>query len=151
MVLTFRYPRYRSPNPVVPLGGVQFRPQPVILIGVTGPLGTLPYEALIDTGADDTIFPLAMAASIGLDLSTAPTGTARGVGGTTVLVRYVEVGLRLAQGSNRIEWRAWAGFVATPMRRGLLGFAGFLQFFTATFRGDREEVELEANALLPGP
>jgi hypothetical protein len=32
----------------------------------------------------------------------------------------------------------------------LLGFAGFLQFFTATFRGDREEVELAVNVLYPG-
>ena len=32
----------------------------------------------------------------------------------------------------------------------LLGFAGFLQFFTATFRGDREEIELTVNSLYPG-
>lgn len=29
----------------------------------------------------------------------------------------------------------------------VLGFAGFLQFFTATFRGDLEEVELIVNRL----
>jgi hypothetical protein len=29
------------------------------------------------------------------------------------------------------------------------GFAGFFQFFTATFDGDREHVELTVNALYP--
>jgi hypothetical protein len=40
----------------------------------------------------------------------------------------------------------------TPVRlwRPILGFAGCLQFFTATFHGDREEVELVINALYPG-
>jgi hypothetical protein len=151
MVLRFRYPRYRSPIPVVSLGGVSFRPQPVIPIGVSGPFGTFPYEALIDTGADDTIFPQMIAAAIGLDLSAAPSGSARGVGGMPVVVRYAEVSLRLTQGNNSLDWRTWAGFVPIPMRRGLLGFAGFLQFFTTTFHGDQEEVELMANALLPPP
>jgi hypothetical protein len=32
----------------------------------------------------------------------------------------------------------------------LYGFAGFLQFFTAKFEGDREEVELTVNSLYPG-
>ena len=31
-----------------------------------------------------------------------------------------------------------------------LGFAGFLQFFTATFYGDLEEVERAVNRLYPG-
>lgn len=37
-----------------------------------------------------------------------------------------------------------------PLRQALLGFGGFLQFFTATFRGDHEEVELAVNSLYPG-
>jgi hypothetical protein len=32
----------------------------------------------------------------------------------------------------------------------MVGFAGFLQFFTATFHGDREEVELTVNMAYPG-
>ena len=51
---------------------------------------------------------------------------------------------------ERHEWPAWVGFTPAPLRRPLLGFAGCLQFFTATFSGDREQVELDANALYPG-
>jgi hypothetical protein len=47
------------------------------------------------------------------------------------------------------EWPAWVGFV-NGLRRPVLGFAGFLQFFTATFRGDDEVLDLEVNRLYPG-
>jgi hypothetical protein len=56
----------------------------------------------------------------------------------------------LAQGRERREWRAWIGFTPAHLFRPVLGFAGCLQFFTATFHGDREEVELAVNALYPG-
>lgn len=151
MGLTYSYRRYPSSRPVVPLGGQLYRPQPVVLVGVSGPLGVMPVRALIDTGADDTVFSDAVATTIGLDLSAAPSGTAQGIGGGSVVVRYAAVPLQLAQGSTSHEWLAWVGFVSIPMRRGLLGFAGFLQFFTATFFGDREEVELTPNASLPSP
>jgi hypothetical protein len=42
------------------------------------------------------------------------------------------------------------GFTNAPLRFALLGFAGVMQVFTATFRGDREEVELAVNGLYPG-
>jgi hypothetical protein len=65
-------------------------------------------------------------------------------------VRYATVTLRLTDGIERREWTAWVGFTRAPLRRPLLGFAGFLQFFTATFHGDREEVELAVNSLYRG-
>lgn len=48
------------------------------------------------------------------------------------------------------EWEAWAGFTAARMRQPLLGFAGFLQYFTATFDGEGEKLELAVNRLYPG-
>ena len=65
-------------------------------------------------------------------------------------MRYAIVKLRITDGISFLEWTASVGFVAGPGVRPLLGFAGFLQFFTATFRGDHEEVELEVNGLYPG-
>jgi hypothetical protein len=115
-----------------------------------GPTGDYFRNGLLDAGADDTIFPEPVAARIGIDLTAAPAGEAAGVGATPVPVRYAEVTLRIAAGTERREWRAWVGFAAVRLRYPLLGFAGFLQFFTATFRGDREEVELAVNALYPG-
>jgi hypothetical protein len=108
-------------------------------------------DALLDTGADDTVFHESVAAYIGLDLTGAPSGTASGVGLVGVPVRYQQVVLRVIQAQVRLEWRAWVAFTSVPLRRPLLGFAGFLQFFTAAFHGDREIVELTPNALMPGP
>ena len=58
--------------------------------------------------------------------------------------------MRLTDGKEFRRWPAWVGFTAARLKQPLLGFAGCLQFFGALFRGDREEVELEVNALYPG-
>jgi len=122
---------------------------PVTLIG---PSDSRLRQALLDPGADDTVFPESLAAVIGVDLSHAPGGTGAGVGASksNVPLRYAQVTLRLESQGERSEWLGWVGFTPAPLRRPLLGFAGCLQFFTATFYGDGEQVELDANALYPG-
>lgn len=65
-------------------------------------------------------------------------------------IRYAQVTLRLTDGTEFREWPAWVGFTSARLKRPLLGFAGFLQFFTATFFGDREQLELATNPLDPG-
>jgi hypothetical protein len=107
-------------------------------------------EGLLDTGSDDTVFPERVAARIGVDLTHAPTGGASGVGGGTALLRYAEVVLRLSDGREHRQWTARVGFTSAPLKRPLFGFAGFLQYFTASFHGDREEVELTINRLYQG-
>jgi predicted aspartyl protease len=137
-------------RPIPSLGGRQDRPQPVIPVSVIGPKGTHLGDCLLDTGADDTVFPESVADKLGIDLTNAPVGEASGVGLVTARIRYALVTLRVATGQERREWPAWVAFTSAPMKRPLLGFAGFLQFFTAKFEGDREEVELIVNSLYPG-
>jgi hypothetical protein len=48
------------------------------------------------------------------------------------------------------EWPAWVAFTPARLNQPLFGFAGLLQFFTAAFHGDREQVELTINSLYPG-
>jgi len=62
------------------------------------------------------------------------------------VVRYAEVVPRNTDGREYREWTARVGFTAVALRRPLLGFAGVLQFFTATFHGDLEQVELAVNS-----
>jgi hypothetical protein len=148
--MRFPYRLETSPRPVFALGGRWVRPRPVLLVTVIGPSATIARNALLDTGADDTIFPEAWAATLGLDLTQAPVGEAAGIGRAGFPVRYAEVQLRITDGKEFRDWPARVGFTSAALKRPLLGFAGFLQFFTATFRGDREEVELEINPLYPG-
>jgi hypothetical protein len=150
MSLLFAYRFSPGVAPVWPLGGRAGRPRPVVTVGLLGPTGSWTGTALLDTGADDTVFPEAVATVLGLDLANAPAGAASGVGMTTAPIRYAEVRIRLSDGQEFREWPARVGFTPAPLKRGLLGFAGFFQFFTATFDGDREHVELTVNALYPG-
>jgi aspartyl protease len=150
MTLRYSYKLFPLSRPAATLRGRWVRPRPFISVSVLGPAGVKPETGLLDTGADDTVFPEDVARAIGVDLSTAPTGTFSAAGMGSFPVRYAEVTLRIAGTGELREWKALVGFTAAPLRRPLLGFAGFLQFFTATFHGDREEVELVVNGLYPG-
>jgi hypothetical protein len=150
MSLSFRYKLIGVPRAVLPLGGRWVRPRPLVGVTVVGPGGSRHRQAVLDTAADDTIFPEALAAPLGLDLSQAPQGTAAGVGSAGVPVKYAQVRLRLTDGHEFREWPAHVGFTPAPLPYALLGFAGCLQFFSAHFHGDREEVELTVNGLYPG-
>lgn len=149
MSLFFRYKVEPVHHAVLSLGGRWSRPRPLITVSVIGPTVTRPIDGRLDTGADDTIIPERFAALIGVDLTGAPRGQATTADMTPVSVRYAHVTLRLTDGVERREWPAWVGFSPT-IQRPLFGFAGFLQFFTATFHGDREQVELTVNSLYPG-
>jgi hypothetical protein len=151
MSLVFPCKKLRTKSPVWTLGGRQDRPKSLVFVSIVGPTSTDAREGLLDTGADDTVFPEQVATIIGIDLSLAAVGEAIGMGGVPLQVRYAEVKLRITDGKTFLEWPARVAFTAATMRRPLLGFAGFLQFFDANFRGAREEVELTANHLFPGP
>jgi hypothetical protein len=73
------------------------------------------------------------------------------IGRGRIRCRYAAVQLRISDGiAETYEWDAVAGFALFPVLRGLLGFAGSLQFFDAAFRGADQEVTLLPNALFPG-
>ena len=150
MSLRFPYQVYATNRFIPSLSGRTARPRPVMSVTIIGTNGSRATEATIDTAADDTIFPESIAQSIGIDLSTAPILSGQGVGMVITPLRYAQVTLRLTDGRERCEWPAWVAFAPLRMRRGLLGFAGCLQFFTATFLGDVEEVDLDPNRLYPG-
>lgn len=150
MTLFFRY-RLNSVNqPIVSLGGRWSRPRPLITVSIIGGNKTIATTGLLDIGADDTVFPERMALHLGIDLSNAPLGHMQTATLKSHPIRYSQVVLRITDGVERREWPAWVGFTPAPLNQPLLGFAGFLQFFTATFHGDHERVELTVNSLYPG-
>ncbi len=150
MTLRFPYQNYRPAHPIAPLAGRMFRPRPVFSVTLIGSLGSTAQDALLDTGADDTVFPEWVAQRIGLDLTHSPVSFASGLPQGSVPVRYARVTLRIADMNERREWKAWVGFTPAPIRFPVLGFTGFLEYFTAIFHGKREEVELTVNGRYPG-
>ena len=137
-------------GPLVTMGGRSVRPRPIIPVTIMGPSGNWPLHALVDTGADESLFPDHFASVIGIDLSTALASSGTGLGSGSLPLRFAEVTLNISDTRETREWRAWVSFTSAFLSMPLLGFAGFLQYFTATFHGDREELELTVNASYPG-
>jgi hypothetical protein len=150
MTMVFRYRRYKAPQPLWAFRGLTYIPRPVLSVSIVGPTITWVGSALLDTGADYTTFPESAADTLGLDLLDAEVVSASGVGLAGSVLRLAEVTLRITDGHEFREWPARVGFTSTPLKRALLGYAGVLQFFTATFHGDREDVELTINSSYSG-
>lgn len=152
MEFRFPYSLHPMPRPVVSLAGRLARPRPFIPLVVINPVTAqwVRCRGLVDSGADDVVFPLSVAELVGIDLSQAVIRTAQGMTGTATPIWYARVGLQLSNDEGDIiEWESMVAFCEKSTQYGLLGFAGFLQYFTTTFRGDDEDVELVPNDLMP--
>jgi hypothetical protein len=153
-MLRFPYlpePLTGPPPPTLPSGStVRWRPLlPVRIIGPTGRSRYFP-RAILDSGADDTIFPLDIAALIGVALRP-DTGQGIRWRGQLYRLRFGDVELELADESgSAYHWPATVGFSPAPIRYPILGNAGCLYFFDTLFRGDDRTVELEVNRSYPG-
>lgn len=149
--MRIRYTQFTAKKPQASLGGGFVRHRPLLPVRVFG-AGTWLADGHPDTGADDTVFPLWVAGVAGVDLSSAVTQEIMLAGrGRPVDARFVSVRLRITDGRRETyEWTALVGFVPVPLRNGLLGQAGFLQFFNADFRGADREVILTPNHAFPG-
>ena len=150
MSLLFPYVRVPINRPAFLLGGQMFRSRPLVRVTLIGSSGTYVERCLLDTAADDAVFPDVAATQAGIDLTNAPIGAASGVGFVSHQIRYARVTLRITDGIEFCEWDTWIGFTSAPLGQPLMGFAGFLQFFDADFHGGREEVELVTSSLYPG-
>src|SRR3974390_3440184 len=147
--MRFAFEQIPVAYPVPSLSGRTSRPWPMLFMSVVTSTATVPFEARVDSGSDETILDELVAVAAGIDLSTAPTRTCFGIAQGACTVRFAQVKLRPTDGIEFREWPAWVGFVA-GLRCPVLGFGGFLQFFTTTLFGDDEAMELTNNRLYPG-
>ena len=145
--MNFPLKSFRSPTPVPSLGGALFRPKPIITIRVTGPTGGVFREVVVDTGADDVVFPFDLAARIGVDLTAASMRQASGVGAPRpVGLLYAPVILELNDGHQFCRWRAVVAFARTQLRFDLFGIAGGLEHFRTTLDVGTGEIILVPQA-----
>lgn len=137
-----RFP-YRSD----PQGGIP-RWRPLAHFFVRGAVSRRRVRGLFDTGSDDTVFPLWLAASLGVQLS--PRSHRVIWGGQSFPMQFGNVGFELMDGDVGYQWQATVGFSSAPLRYLLLGNRGCLQFFDATFCGKDLAVELTINRSFQG-
>jgi hypothetical protein len=132
------------------LRGAVYRYRPVVPIHLLSSANVPPVDACIDCAADDTVFPLVLAARLGINLAGSPVGAARAVGGLIAPVFYAPVTLLLSDGSESCTWDTIVGFSTVTMRWALLGHASFLEYFDVHLLGNRHEVHIVPNAAFSG-
>ena len=107
-------------------------------------------QLLVDTGADDVVFPEDLAAQIGVDLTAAVPGSSYAAATSQpVPVLFAPVILLLDDGKERVRWRAIVGFAPLTSKYGLFGIAGGLEYFRTTLDVEDRELLLEAKPSLP--
>ncbi len=117
--------------------------RPVIAVDVVGPNGVEELRGLVDTGADDTLLPDDLIESLGLVVIPGDTGIIKGIDGGKIPVQYARVNLILPG----YRWSARVGLHGGFNT--ILGHAGFLEYFTATFNGQRRHLTLTPNGTAP--
>ena len=150
MSLRFPYLPLATRQPIAALGGAQVRYRPILSVRLFGPSGSRLFDGCLDSASDDTIFPQALAQSLGIDLTGAPRGEARPIDGFAIPYLYARTRLRISDGWQQCEWEAMIGFANLQLRWALLGHAGFLDFFDTTLLGSRREAILTPNSSFPG-
>jgi hypothetical protein len=128
--------------------------RPVITIRIVGPKSEARWDALVDTGADETILPLSLADLLGVELDQEVTSQAVGISGDKLTLYYGEVEFQMAVEAESATWRTTVGFVdfgSSDDEVIILGHGGCLDFFTAKFNGESAELDLIPNVLLPEP
>jgi hypothetical protein len=122
--------------------------RPALPIRVIGPAGDALAFGLVDTGADDVLLPDRFIEPLGVAIHPEHV-TIGAFGGGAVSVRFGTVDLELRRRGAVLRWSARVAFHAGG--RALLGHAGFLEHFTATFNGRRRHVTLTPNGTAPPP
>jgi hypothetical protein len=150
----------RYPYQPVPLSGsvppslpstATVRWRPFAPVTITGPAGVPRHfhRALVDPGADDTVFPFELVDRLGV-LLRPDTGHRLRWRGQAYPLRYGDAELELSDNETSCRWTTVICFSNAPIPYRILGYAGCLEFFNATFRGADRTVELEPNLSFPG-
>ena len=126
--------------------------RPVITIRVAGPKSQARWDALADTGADETLLPLAMADLLGVELDDEVTSLAAGISGDRLTIHYGDVEFQIAGDDDVVSWKTLVGFVEFGSSEDeviVLGQGGCLDYFSARFDGENAELDLVPNSSLP--
>ena len=123
--------------------------RPIVPVIVKGPATRRRSKAVVDTGSNDTIFPLKLAHVLGIQLGTPVTHHVVWHG-QSFPMQFATVDLELSDGWAGFRWSATVGFTLAPFPYALLGIRGCLQFFDATFCGKDLAVEFTINSSFSG-
>jgi hypothetical protein len=141
--------RGMTPPTLTPGARHRLRPFIPIRIAGSGPISIPIRRALVDSGADDTVFPLAVAQTHGIALRN-PTPFHVVWRGAAHPLWFARATLRLEAGIEWLQWTSTIAFSHAPIRYPILGIAGCIEYFDVTFLGSDQQVVLQPNRLFPG-
>ena len=130
-IYTLPYSEYQGPpSPAFATGRLARRP--VLRITLRNGNNHISCYTIVDSGADDCVFPRSFMQPLGLDPLTAPTEMTSGVGNPSVATHYSTVTIDL---QGQMSFPVYAGFTTgmDHLGIGLLGQAGFFERFKITF------------------
>lgn len=85
--------------------------RPVISIRIVSSKSDARWDALVDTGADETLLPLSLAEVLEVDLDPQLTSMAAGIAGDPLKINYGDVEFRIESGREAVAWKSTVGFV----------------------------------------
>ena len=140
-----------GPAPPSLPAGTAVRWRPLVPISIIGPGGMMWDfgRAVLDSAADDTVFPLDTAGRIGGRLH-ADTGHRVRWRGQLYPLRFASVELLLTDNIGTWRWPSVVAFSSAPIRYPILGQSGCLQYMDAHFLGADHIVELTTNRSFAG-
>jgi hypothetical protein len=118
--------------------------RPVLQIEIFGPKESKKFNALIDSGADCSLFNIQVAKALGFDLTRAKESSVVGVGGTKPLFTYlfenVEVKIECFDKKIKIP----VNFIDSDSVGLLLGEEGFFDQHRIKFEKDHDIFEISS-------
>ena len=106
----------------------------------------------MDTGADETLLPMSLAEVLEGELDQQLTSEAAGIAGDRLKIHSGDVEFPIAVDREVVAWTTTVGFVefgSSDDEVMVLGHGGCLDEFTSTVDGEKAELELVPNRLLP--
>lgn len=141
MAKSFSFPYIGLPirNPATKiLLGTIYRPLIPIQIGFNGKHSLL-FEALVDSGADKSLFPMDIGTQIGIDFSKIKPNKAKGIGGKIVLTYSSPIDLKVKNQTFKTQ----ADF-SSEIDYPLLGRDGFFDLFSKVeFQPKKRKISFE--------
>jgi len=86
------------------------------------------FESVIDSGADQCLFPSAYAPFLGIDVASGPSHQMSGVG-SLGRAYFHKVQVTVKVGETLLQFECYAGFSSLLVSFGLLGRQGFFELF----------------------
>lgn len=114
--------------------------RPIIPIKIFGPKGSVTIDALIDSGADRSLFNIEIASEIGLDLKRCPVEKFSGIEAGVLLARIYKIPVQILGMDEKIEIPV--GFTESKGVVAILGQEGFFDAYRVKFERNRGIIEI---------